>query len=211
MKNTDTPTTDTKICPQCNAEYYAHIEMCKDCEIPLVSPMTGLPDDVEMAETGEHDLVADPNRFDAPTEKESYNPPQNSVAGTDPIHGSQGLAPEGGIPDSANEESFDVKYIDSGPMTRLRELSNVLTSSGIQSSIVAGPPGMCSTDKALVVRAEEADKATDVVREYWKRVHPELAEALDNADAGLCPACGHSVGTDAKECSDCGLMLVIEE
>lgn len=205
MENNDTPTTDTMICPQCNAEYYAHIEMCKDCEIPLVSPITGLPGDVEMAEA-EHD-----SRFDAPTEKESYNPPQSSVAGTDPIHGSQGLTPEGGVPDSANEDSFDVKYIDSGPMTRLRELSNVLTSSGIQSSIVAGPPGMCSTDKALVVRAEEADKASDVVREYWKRVHPELAEALDNADAGLCPACGHSVGIDAKECSDCGLTLMVVE
>ena len=199
-------TTDTMICPQCNAEYYAHIEMCKDCEIPLVSPMTGLPDDVEMAEAEEHD-----SRFDAPTEETNYTTPQNSIAGSDPITGSQGLAPEGGAPQNNDLDSFEVKYIDSGPMTRLRELSNVLTSSGIQSSIVAGPPGMCSTDKALVVRSEEAEKAAAVVTEYWKRVHPELAEALDNADAGLCPACGATTGVDAKECNDCGLTLVIEE
>lgn len=201
-------TTDTKICPQCNAEYYAHIEMCKDCEIALVNPMTGLPDDVEMAEAEQQDT-----RFDDPSQRENYNPPQSSIAGTDPIQGSQGLAPEGGAPSGGTDdlEGMTIKYIDSGPMTRLRELSGVLTSSGIQSSIVPGPQGMCSTDKALVVRAEEADKAVEIVGEYWKRVHPELAQALEDSDAGLCPACGHNVGKDAKECSDCGLMLIMED
>ena len=50
-----------------------------------------------------------------------------------------------------------------------------------------------------------------VASEYWRRVHPELAQALDDADAGLCPACGADTGKDAKECHDCGLMLVMEE
>ncbi len=209
MENTDTPnTTDTMICPQCNAEYYAHVEMCKDCEITLVNPMTGLPNGVKMAETGEYEGSSD-NRFDAPASSE----PQSSIAGTDPIHGSGDLTPQGGAPhnETDNLENITVKYIDSGPMTRLTELSGVLTSSGIQSSIVPGPQGMCSTDKALVVRAEDAENAMDIVTEYWKRVHPELAQALDDADAGLCPACGADTSSNPNECSDCGLTLVIQE
>lgn len=29
---------DVKVCPQCKAEYYAHVEVCKSCEVPLVHP-----------------------------------------------------------------------------------------------------------------------------------------------------------------------------
>lgn len=29
---------DVKICPQCEAEYYAHVAVCKGCEVPLVHP-----------------------------------------------------------------------------------------------------------------------------------------------------------------------------
>lgn len=28
----------TKICPECNAEYYAHITECRSCEVPLIFP-----------------------------------------------------------------------------------------------------------------------------------------------------------------------------
>lgn len=30
--------TDTKICPQCDAEFYAHINECNGCNVALVSP-----------------------------------------------------------------------------------------------------------------------------------------------------------------------------
>jgi hypothetical protein len=29
---------DVKLCPECGAEYFAHIEECRGCEIPLVHP-----------------------------------------------------------------------------------------------------------------------------------------------------------------------------
>jgi len=39
---------DTKICPECGAEFYAHISECNGCDVPLVHPdaspvMTGAP------------------------------------------------------------------------------------------------------------------------------------------------------------------------
>lgn len=195
--------TEVKICPQCSAEYYAHIEICKDCEIELISPAS------ESQSSPEDDYNEYNSQNDAPSDTVNAS----SKLPIDGLPGSScDIDTEGGdLEETANLEGITVKYIDSGPMTRLTELSNVLTSSGIDSSIVAGPPNSCSSDKALVVRAEEADKAMEVVTEYWKRVHPELAKAMQNADEGFCPACGADTSANPNECSDCGLMLVIED
>ncbi|MBI5644005.1 MAG: hypothetical protein HY954_11095 [Deltaproteobacteria bacterium] len=29
---------DIKVCPECNAEYYAHVRMCRSCDVDLVTP-----------------------------------------------------------------------------------------------------------------------------------------------------------------------------
>lgn len=36
---------DIKVCPQCDAEYFAHAEMCSSCEVPLVLPGGGTEHD----------------------------------------------------------------------------------------------------------------------------------------------------------------------
>jgi len=185
-------TQNTKICPRCNAEYYAHIEMCADCEIPLVDPMTG--------ERGDTIIV----------DGKELTPPPSSIAGIDPLTAPAGVTTVGGVEGLNDDEEFEVKYVDSGPTSRLKELTNVLKAAGIDSAIIPPPPNMCSSNKVLVVRAEEIDTAMKVVQQHWKTVHPELAAAMSDAEEGLCPACGAMVG-DAKECFDCGLTLVIED
>jgi len=57
---------------------------------------------------------------------------------------------------------------------------------------------------------EEAESAAKCIDEYTKEIHPELKKSEELAAQGKCPACGFEVGFDAKECSDCGLLLVIE-
>jgi rubrerythrin len=49
------------------------------------------------------------------------------------------------------------------------------------------------------------------IDEYYMELHPEIRESQELVDQGRCPACGHHVGTDARECPDCGLRLIIEE
>ena len=43
---------DTKFCPQCGAEYYAHVERCAACEIPLqTAPFGMVPDTSTLPQT----------------------------------------------------------------------------------------------------------------------------------------------------------------
>ena len=49
------------------------------------------------------------------------------------------------------------------------------------------------------------------IDEYYMELHPEIRESQELVDQGRCPACGYHVGTDARECPDCGLRLIIEE
>ena len=37
-------TDDVKLCPECNAEYYAYIESCAECEVTLVRPGEAAPE-----------------------------------------------------------------------------------------------------------------------------------------------------------------------
>ena len=42
-------------------------------------------------------------------------------------------------------------------------------------------------------------------------IHPEIKDSRELITQGKCPACGSPVGSDAVECPDCGLMLLIIE
>ena len=42
-------------------------------------------------------------------------------------------------------------------------------------------------------------------------VHPEIKASKELISQGKCPACECPVGSDAAECPDCGLRLMIIE
>ena len=54
-------------------------------------------------------------------------------------------------------------------------------------------------------RQARRQAATVNIEEYYMVLHPEIRESQEWIDQGRCPACGHHVGTDAKECPDCGV------
>jgi len=93
------------------------------------------------------------------------------------------------------------------------ELHHVLINKGYSSRVTVSPactPGKCGETFLLIVPKEEAESAAKCIDEYTKVIHPELKESEELASQGKCPAFGFEVGFDAKECSDCGLLLVIE-
>ena len=96
----------------------------------------------------------------------------------------------------------------------IKELSDMLSENDIPSGITLAPgcsAGTCGCRFILLVSRENAQDALDSIDEYYMTVHPELRESKEWADQDRCPACGHHVGKDAKECSDCGLLLIIDE
>lgn len=46
---------DVKICPECGAEYYAHVDMCRGCDVALVFP--GQAPQKRAADAGDSPLV----------------------------------------------------------------------------------------------------------------------------------------------------------
>ena len=101
-----------------------------------------------------------------------------------------------------------------GDLKWLRELSNVLIDSGIPCTITSDSgcnTYRCGEKLRLVVAAEDFVRAHERIEEYFRELHPELRASHELAKQGNCPACGSPVGSDANECSDCGLMLVVIE
>jgi len=153
-----------KYCPECNAEYYAHIIDCADCGVPLKTPE-------ELRELRER----------------------------------QSLFEEKGAQDAIAIKNDKKNWI--------LELHHVLIDKGYSSRVTVSPsctPGKCGESFLLVVPKEDAESAAKCIDEYAKEMHPELKESEELTAQGKCPACGFDVGFDAKECSDCGLLLVIE-
>ncbi len=95
----------------------------------------------------------------------------------------------------------------------IKELADMLSEKGIPSGITLVPgcsAGTCGCKFHLMVAKENVQEALANIDEYYMITHPELRESREWADQDRCPACGHHVGKDAKECSDCGLLLIIE-
>ncbi len=96
----------------------------------------------------------------------------------------------------------------------IKELADMLSENGIPSRLMLAPgcsAGTCGCKFRLLVAKDDIQVALDRIDEYYMTVHPELRESQEWADQDRCPACGHHVGKDAKECSDCGLLLIIDE
>jgi len=96
----------------------------------------------------------------------------------------------------------------------IKELADMLSENGIPSRLKLAPgcsAGTCGCKFHLLVAKVDVQAALDRIDEYYMEVHPELRESQEWAEQDRCPACGHHVGKDAKECSDCGLLLIIDE
>lgn len=156
--------TQVKVCPECNAEYFAHIVECAGCGVPLK-----LPEELEA-------LLERQRQF----EEEEV---QNGVA------------------------------IKEGEKNLIFELHHVLIEKGYPCRVITSPgatPGKCEEKFLLIVPEEEAPSATQSLKDHSHEMYPELKESEELAAQGRCPACGFDVGADAKECPDCGLILLIE-
>ena len=101
-----------------------------------------------------------------------------------------------------------------GDLDWMGELYHVLIDSGIPCVISADDgckKGCCGTTCRLMVSAQDAEKARQRVEEYYMEIHPEIQASQEMASQGKCPACGSPVESEAVECPDCGLTLLIIE
>lgn len=96
----------------------------------------------------------------------------------------------------------------------IKELSHMLNEKDISSriSLASGcSPGTCGSTFLLLVAKKNVQEALANIEEYYISLHPEIGKSQEWVAQGRCPACGHHVGMNPKECSDCGLPLIIEE
>jgi hypothetical protein len=101
-----------------------------------------------------------------------------------------------------------------GDLKWLGELYNVLINAGIPCTVTSDSScnkGCCGDKYRLIVSAEDLERAQERIAEYFMEIHPELRASNELISQGRCPACGSPVGADDKECSDCGLTLVVVE
>ena len=112
----------------------------------------------------------------------------------------------------AEEDIKNAVAIKEGGKRWIIELRDVLINKGFPCSIKiaqSSTPGQCGESFFLIVPKETAESATNLIGDYIHEVHPEIKESEELAAQGKCPACGSNTGADAKECPDCGLMLVV--
>lgn len=103
--------------------------------------------------------------------------------------------------------------VKEGDQDWMKELADMLTGKGIPAGMTLAPgcsAGTCGCRFIILVAEKDVQAAHDNIEEYYMAIHPELRESQEWADQDKCPACGHDVGQDAKECPDCGLLLIIE-
>lgn len=99
-----------------------------------------------------------------------------------------------------------------GDLKWMGELYKVLINSGIPCTVISDAAcnkGRCGDKFHLVVSAENFERAQESISEYYMEIHPELRASHELISQGRCPACGSPVASDDKECSDCGLTLMI--
>jgi len=101
-----------------------------------------------------------------------------------------------------------------GDLKWLSELYNVLIDAGIACAVTSDGcfNKSCRGAKCgLIVSKEDLERTQERIAEYYMEIHPELRASNDLMKQGKCPACGSPVAAEERECSDCGLTLVVVE
>jgi hypothetical protein len=101
-----------------------------------------------------------------------------------------------------------------GDLKWLDELYNILIEAGIPCIVTSDTgcnKGRCGDTWRLIVSKKDLERAQERIEEYFIEMHPEIRASNELVSQGKCPACGSPVGAGAKECTDCGLTLVIIE
>jgi hypothetical protein len=114
---------------------------------------------------------------------------------------------------TAGKAVEDRAVVTEGDLDWLRELRVVLIDSGIPCTIHSEDcgAGCCGGTCRLVVSPDDLQRAKERVEEYFMEVDPELRTSNEMIREGKCPACGSPVADGARECPDCGLLLIVEE
>ena len=101
-----------------------------------------------------------------------------------------------------------------GDLNWMNELRTVLIEAGIPCAVHSDAgckKGCCGAACRLLVSSEDFERARERIEEYYMEVSPEFRASKELISEGKCPACGSPVGTDERECRDCGLPLLIVE
>ena len=103
-----------------------------------------------------------------------------------------------------------VKVLE-GDLNWMTELRTVLLDAGIPCSLHSDTcrKGCCGDAVQLKVLLEDLERSQQAIEEYLMELAPELRTVKEMLGKGKCPACGSSIGHDARECPDCGLPLII--
>ncbi len=92
-----------------------------------------------------------------------------------------------------------------------QSLSAMLQAGGVPHRIAAENAGSGDHLRfGVFVRAEDREAALRADAHVLREQLPDLPDGFDPGavQEGGCPACGAPVGTDERECSECGLALI---
>jgi hypothetical protein len=106
----------------------------------------------------------------------------------------------------------DQVVVRAGSLKLIDELFNVLIDSGISCAVNADAgcsKGRCGDTCRLLVSPQHLAEANERIEAYCMEIYPEIKASKELISQGKCPACGSPVGSNAVECPDCGLTLVI--
>ena len=185
-----------KICPECKAEFFAHVSTCNQCDVALISPPGVKPSGEEPPEMA---LLAG-----------ALPQAEGKGQGCSPRQGCSPLVSiMSGPCDRLKEFSTELEFIG---------IENKVLNTGVAGAgafqagaFQAGAfqAGACSAGEGygLFVPESLAGVALKAIEDFQKRIYPELRQAEDALLNGLCPACGADIKNSPGECPDCGLNL----
>jgi hypothetical protein len=104
--------------------------------------------------------------------------------------------------------------VRTGDLKWMDELFNLLVDFNIPCVVNADTgcnKGCCGDPYRLLVSSQDVERANERIEEYYAAIHPEIQGSKEKISQGKCPACSYPVGSDAVECPDCGLTLLIIE
>ncbi len=171
-----------KICPNCEAEFFAHIERCNVCEVALTTPEAYA--EVKDAVTKGHHI-----------EKEAFGDAAPRI-----VRELTGTL--------ACVETGKLSYLSAiAPILTKADIAyEIVEAEGADAGSSCGKKTLGDLPSEIVVELADEDAALRAIEEHMHTVFPDMKESKDLLGSGQCPACTSPTG-GADECPDCGLNL----